>query len=305
MKISSIRLPGFSIFVVFILFASTLSWGQEAIDTTPPTSRELRNKPNEREKLLNRIKLRMESVQGKIASMQKSTPGPSPVGLSSERKPSKPDNRIQPSSTPALKKDQGNPAIQPTVESSNKPQWSDNSNGLYFLPFAGFFYSSNVQWSTPTDILDLDQEYGYDAGVRMGYGWRNFYLELKVAHFKNEMSGEKIGSFTINGDFSSLSTLAAMGLKFPLTDHTSLSIGGGIGFTHQEAKFVSPTAKSYQDLSSNYFASTGFEFRPFEHLILGMHYHWYHMNDFSSGSPSVSFSDRDIHAIELSLGYFQ
>jgi opacity protein-like surface antigen len=257
------------------------------------------NSQKTREEVIEAIRKRLQSVEGKMKSFEKKD-SPITKNKLSEKNLASSNftyNYSEPQSSSDL-----SAADENKVGGSNVPDWSENSTGMYFLPFFGLSFSSDLEWTPPSNIqITIEQKNGFLSGFRLGYSWENLYLEQKTFYFSNNIA--QVNPFISGenkGDISGISTMIIAGLNFHLSDYVEWNIGGGVGGTRQQLdiQYGGAPPKTESGHVFTYQFSTGIEFRPVEHFILGIHYNWYYTKEFSD------FSSRHLNSFELSLGYF-
>ena len=282
----------FSFFIPLLLatFCTSIclaEFGNNNLANKPET-----NSQKTREELIEGIRKRLQSVQGKMKLFEKKEPV-----ITKNKLPEKTlassnftyDYSESQSSSNLSIADENNAA------GNNVPDWSENSTGMYFLPFFGLGFSSDLEWTPNSNPITIEQKNGFLGGYTLGYNWESLYLEHKMFYFNN--SFENTSPFVTDGHFSGFSTLVSAGLNFSFSDYVKWKVGAGVGATNQELD-IDILDKSESGLGLTYQFSTGIEFRPFEHFLLGFHYNWYFTPEFSN------FSSRHLNSLELSLGYF-
>jgi len=281
----------FSFFIPFLLTAFCTSiclakFGNNNLANEPEP-----NSKKTREELIEGIRKRLQSVQGKMKRFEKKDTAITKNKLPEKNLASSNFNyeSAKFESSSDLSAAENNP------EGSNAPYWSENSTGMYFLPFFGLSFSSDLEW-TPSNIpITIEQKNGFLGGYKLGYNWESLYLEHKMFYFKNNF--ENTSAFVSDGHLSGFSTLVSGGLNFSFSDYVKWKVGAGVGATNQELD-IDVVDKPESGLGLTYQFSTGVELRPFEHFLLGFHYNWYFTPEFSA------FSGRHLNSLELSLGYF-
>ncbi len=285
----------FSFFIPFLLTAFCTSiclaeFGNNNLPNEPEP-----NSPKTREELIEGIRKRLQSVQGKMKRFEKKDPAITKNKLPEKTLAS--SNFTYESAKPESSSDHS--AAENNPEGSNAPYWSENSTGMYFLPFFGLSFSSDLEWTPDSNIpITIEKKNGFLGGFRLGYNWENLYLEHKTFYFTNTLEDTST-SLPADGHLSGISTLVSAGLNFSFSDYVKWKVGGGVGATNQELDIdLNGVKESESGLGLTYQFSTGVELRPFEHFLLGFHYNWYFTPEFSA------FSGRHLNSLELSLGYF-
>jgi len=284
----------FSFFIPLLLASFCHSIGLAEFGNNNLVNEPEANSQKTREELIEGIRKRLQAVQGKMKRFEKKDPAITKNKLPEKTLASSNFNYdySEPKSSSDLSiADENNP------ESSNAPYWSENSTGMYFLPFFGLGFSSDLEWTPNRIPITIEQKNGFLGGYKLGYNWESLYLEHKMFYFKNNF--ENTSAFVSDGHLSGFSTLVSGGLNFSFSDYVKWKVGGGVGATNQELDIDLNGAKeSESGLGLTYQFSTGVELRPFEHFLLGFHYNWYFTPEFSA------FSGRHLNSLELSLGYF-
>ena len=285
----------FSFFIPFLLtaFCTSICFAEFGNNNLPNEPEP--NSPKTREELIEGIRKRLQSVQGKMKRFEKKEPAITKNKLPEKNLASSNFNyeSAKPESSSDLSAAENNP------EGNNAPYWSENSTGMYFLPFFGLSFSSDLEWTRSNSNINIpitiEQKNGFLGGYKLGYNWESLYLEHKMFYFKNNF--ENTSPFVTDGQFSGFSTLVSGGLNFSFSDYVKWKVGAGVGATNQELDIVI-LDRSESGVGLTYEFSTGVELRPFEHFLLGFHYNWYFTPEFSA------FSGRHLNSLELSLGYF-
>ena len=256
------------------------------------------NSQKTREEVIEAIRKRLQSVEGKMKSFEKKDSPITKNKLSEKTLASShfTYNYSEPQSSSDL-----SAADENNAGSSNVPDWSANSTGMYFLPFFGLSFSSDLEWTPDKIPITIDQKNGFLGGFRLGYSCESLYLEYKTFYFKNTIENASATPLLMaaDGHLFGFSTLVSAGLNFSFSDYVKWIVGGGVGATNHELDIdLNGVKKSESALGLTYQFSTGIEFRPVEHFLLGIHYNWYYTQEFSA------FSSRHLNSFELSLGYF-
>ena len=285
----------FSFFIPLLLASFCHSIGLAEFGNNNLVNEPEANSQKTREELIEGIRKRFQSVQGKMKRFEKKDPAITKNILPEKTLAS--SNFTYDDSEPKSSSDLSD-ADESNAESSNAPYWSENSTGMYFLPFFGLSFSSDLEWTPKSIPITIEQKNGFNGGFRLGYSWESLYLEHKTFYFTNTLEDTST-SLPADGHFSGFSTLVSAGLNFSFSDYVKWKVGGGVGATNQELDVdLDGVKKSESALGLTYQFSTGVELRPFEHFLLGFHYNWYFTPEFST------FSDRHLNSLELSLGYF-
>lgn len=292
----------FSFFIPFLLAAFCTSiclaeFGNNNLANEPET-----NSQKTREELIEAIRKRLQSVEGKMKDFEKKD---SPVTKNKLSEKNLASSDFTYNYSESQSSSDFSAADENNAAASNVPDWSKNPTGMYFLPFFGLSFSSDLEWtpswSNSSGIasipITIELKNGVLGGFRLGYSWENLYLEHKTFYFTNTLEGTST-SLPADGHLSGFSTLISAGLNFSFSDYVKWKVGGGVGATNQELDIDLGRKESESGLGLTYQFSTGVEFRPFEHFLLGFQYNWYFTPEFST------FSSRHLNSLELSLGYF-
>lgn len=125
-------------------------------------------------------------------------------------------------------------------------------NNSYVSFMGGYSLPTNAELesvagiATP-DLLDIELDDGFLAGIAIGKTVGNFRFEFETTYRKNEIDSYNlnVGGFTVTttGDqeIDTLSLMANIFIDFEITDSTAFFIGGGVGAAYIDAT-VSATA---------------------------------------------------------------
>jgi len=181
--------------------------------------------------------------------------------------------------------------------------------GFYILPFIALQGASNLDTNFFRSDITIDQKVGFSSGWRMGHKWKNFFVEGDFSYIRNDFkdlsgpsvaaiiaSGRPLGSFS--GEAQGYGAMFNVGTSFELGASASVFCGVGGGPFRQEMEFK--WEDKIVDDEQSVFASqlfSGINFYPSSHMLVGLRYRWLMMGKMDK------FSDRDLHLMELSLGY--
>jgi opacity protein-like surface antigen len=286
--------PWFLLVLLISIPLAQLLLARDISYTEAVASTEIKSKKTRKE-LIDEIQRKAQSVQGKILVFEQNN-------LDKKKSPKLPSKKFTNTNQNISQDADLFRSVSDTTPSKIKPEphWNDNSSGIYFLPFWGLTYATKLDW-TPTSIpISIESANGFLSGFRLGYDWKHIYLEQKSYYFLNKIekaTPDLLGE--TEGDISGFSTFLSAGLNFPLSEYVEWNVAGGIGGTSQQLDIqFTNVDMSDSGLVIAYQFSTGIEFRPVEHFLLGIHYNWYYTQEFSA------FSSRHLNSFELSLGYF-
>ena len=139
------------------------------------------------------------------------------------------------------------PAVYHSEVSRVVPTTQQNKGNYYFMPFAGFAFTSNIKYSfiKGDNFSDtLDGKWGNSVGLSMGKRWDNWeallrvsyqYQKLEKDNFKSDKPTTTIYNATVTEE-SFLLSLAG-GYSIPLTNHLSTYGKVGIGLGYRQDLF--------------------------------------------------------------------
>ena len=173
-----------------------------------------------------------------------------------------------------------------------------HSLGFYILPFAGLTSSHNLTWQSFAGGIEINEGIGTSSGLSIGYEKRNFFSDIQISYIHNRMKSMGI-PLSFSGESNGLGIHLTGGSRIHFNHFFSYSLGGGIGGFSQEISFLlSGISVEKEDLVMSYQIFSGFQFRPTEFTSIGLRYRWLKIEEMNP------FSDRGLHLLELSLGYF-
>lgn len=173
--------------------------------------------------------------------------------------------------------------------------------GYYIAPFLGVMMGHELRWKSIAGDFEVDGGGGVSSGVRVGYNFRNFFADLQISYFKNELKSINVPQFNpllISGDVDGVGFHFSGGGRLNLSESFSARVGVGLGGVHQDVSFMlfgNSVNEKNSLLSAQLF--TGLEYRPFEEMILGLNYRFLYIEGMDS------FHSRNLHLAELSAGY--
>ena len=169
--------------------------------------------------------------------------------------------------------------------------------GIYVLPFYSIYQSNDFHLKSPfLGNLEIEQGIGSSLGIRLGKRWRYFFIETDLNYFNEEM--ESLIGNPLRGETSTLSGIFSVGGHIPFGDKFSFLLGAGIGSAYQKVKFDF-MGLSIPDDSNQlcYQLFTGMYINPMTNWLLGLRYRWIRLGEMDS------YTDRQLHAFEISTGY--
>ena len=186
------------------------------------------------------------------------------------------------------------PSVQfPTNKSKNDFQ------GFYLMPFVGLQNTNDLTWRSLGGDVEIKENSGVVVGLSTGWQWRNFFSDFQLTYTENKMKSIEIPvplSFT--GESTGVGVHLAGGGRFFLNDFISFSLGAGVGGVNQNISFVlAGIPVEEKDFLFSYQLFTGVEIRPADSTCLGLRYRWLNIEEMES------FSSRDLHLLEMYLGY--
>lgn len=185
------------------------------------------------------------------------------------------------------------------VRSTGKVVGLDPS-GFYILPFLGLLNSENLSWeSSFLGEFEIEEGVGTSTGLSIGYGGKNFFSDLQISYIQNRMKSMNLPfPISFSGISKGLGIHLNGGGRVHLNQNFSFSIGAGIGGVDQDISFLlSVLEVEDEEFVMSYQIFSGFEYRPVVSTSMGLRYRWLHIDKMDL------FSSRDLHLIELWLGY--
>lgn len=169
--------------------------------------------------------------------------------------------------------------------------------GIYVLPFYSIYQSNDFHLKSPfLGNLEIEQEIGNSLGIRLGKRWRYFFIETDLNYFNEEM--ESLIGNPLRGETSTLSGIFSVGAQIPAGEKFSFLLGTGIGSAYQKVKFDFMGLSIPDDnnqLCYQFF--TGVHINPVPNWLIGLRYRWIRFGEMDT------YTDRQLHAFEISTGY--
>ena len=186
------------------------------------------------------------------------------------------------------------PSVQFPINKSK-----NDFQGFYLMPFVGLQNTNDLTWRSLGGDVEIDENSGVVVGLSTGWQWRNFFSAFQLTYTENKMKSIEIPvplSFT--GESTGVGVHLAGGGRFFLNDFVSFSLGAGVGGVNQNISFVlAGIPVEEKDFLLSYQLFTGVEIRPAASTCLGLRYRWLNIEEMES------FSSRDLHLLEMYLGY--
>jgi len=186
----------------------------------------------------------------------------------------------------------------PSVQFSTSKSKND-FQGFYLMPFVGLQNTNDLTWRSLGGDVEIEENSGVVVGLSTGWQWRNFFSDFQLTYTENKMKSIEIPvplSFT--GESTGVGVHLAGGGRFFLNDFVSFSLGAGVGGVNQNISFVlAGIPVEEKDFLLSYQLFTGVEIRPAASTCLGLRYRWLNIEEMES------FSSRDLHLLEMYLGY--
>jgi opacity protein-like surface antigen len=173
-------------------------------------------------------------------------------------------------------------------------------SGFYILPFLGLLTSENLTWdSLFFGEFDIKEGAGTSTGISTGYEGKNFFSDLQLSYMQNRMKSMDLPfPLSFSGMTKGMGGHLSGGGRIHFNEYISLSLGAGIGGVKQDVSFLlSGISVQEKDFLMSYQIFTGIEYRPVESSSIGLRYRWLSIDEMDA------FSSRDLHLIELWLGY--
>ena len=186
----------------------------------------------------------------------------------------------------------------PSVQFSTNKSKND-FQGFYLMPFVGLQKTNDLTWRSLGGDVEIEENSGVVVGLSTGWQWRNFFSDFQLTYTENKMKSIEIPvplSFT--GESTGVGVHLAGGGRFFLNDFVSFSLGAGVGGVNQNISFVlAGIPVEEKDFLLSYQLFTGLEISPTESACLGLRYRWLNIE------AMESFSSRNLHLLEMYLGY--
>jgi hypothetical protein len=185
----------------------------------------------------------------------------------------------------------------PSVQfSTNKSK--NGFQGFYLMPFMGLQKTNNLTWKFPGGI-EVKERSGVVTGFSFGGQWRNFFSDIQLSYIENKFKSiETPIPLSFTGESTGVGVHLAGGGRFFLNNFVSFSLGAGVGGVNQNISFfLEDLPVEEKDFLFSYQLFTGLEFRPAHSTSLGFRYRWLNIEEMES------FSSRDLHLLEMYLGY--
>jgi opacity protein-like surface antigen len=175
-----------------------------------------------------------------------------------------------------------------------------NTSGFYILPFMGILASDNLAWNSSFfGEFEIDEGAGTSTGLSLGYEGKNFFSDLHLSFMQNKMKSMDLPfTLSFSGKSQGIGVHLNGGGRLHLNKFIACSIGVGVGGVDQDLSFLlSGVPFEENDFLMSYQIFTGIEYRPTESSTMGLRYRWLSIDEMDA------FSSRELHLIELWLGY--
>ncbi len=173
--------------------------------------------------------------------------------------------------------------------------------GFYLMPFWGLQKTNGLTWKSLVlgSDVEIKESPGVVVGLSTGWQWRNFFSDFQLTYTENKMKSIEIPvPLSFSGESTGVGVHLAGGGRFFLNDFVSFSLGAGIGGVNQNISYLlTGIPVEEKDFLLSYQLFTGLEIRPTESACLGLRYRWLNIEEMES------FSSRDLHLLEMYLGY--
>lgn len=179
----------------------------------------------------------------------------------------------------------------------NPFQRENKLKGFYILPFVGIQSSTDVEWRALGGPVEIGLKNGLSTGLRLGYNWYDLFAEFQFSYQRNDLKSIN-PSFNIVGGIEGLGFHLSSGGRINFNESFSGIAGIGVGGIRQELNLSwsgYPIGDTDFLFSSN--VLLGLEFRPIDHLVLGLRYRWILIDNMDL------FSKRYLSSFELTAGY--
>ncbi len=180
---------------------------------------------------------------------------------------------------------------------------SFDTSGFYILPFLGLLTSKNLTGQSSILEFEIEEGVGTSHGLSVGYEGKNFFSDFQVSYIQNRMKSIKLPfpvpfPLSFSGKSKALGFHVAGGGRFHLNQYISASIGAGIGGVNQDISFLLGGLHQVEkDFLFSYQLFSGLELHPSKYTKVGLRYRWLNIEEMDS------FSSRDLHLLEMYLGY--
>ena len=215
------------------------------------------------------------------------SPQPSPEPISEQA------NQSQSPSAPAFSTD---PELEASAMTAPPPS---SRKGFYVLPFIALQGSSDVVWNSPVlREIAVEQKFGFSSGWRMGHKWRNFFVEGDFSYFRNDFKSLSGVDLDFSGEAEGYGVMFNLGANFDLGSSASVFFGAGGGPFNQEYEFkLLGEGFDEEQAVFAYQLFSGVNLYPSDHMLLSLRYRWLKMGEMEQ------FGDRNLHMLEVALGY--
>ena len=179
----------------------------------------------------------------------------------------------------------------------NPFQRENKLKGFYILPFVGIQSSTDVEYRALGGPVEIGLKNGLSTGLRLGYNWYDLFAEFQFSYQRNDLKSIN-PSFNIVGGIEGLGFHLSSGGRINFNESFSGIAGIGVGGIRQELNLSwsgYPIGDTDFLFSSN--VLLGLEFRPIDHLVLGLRYRWILIDNMDL------FSKRYLSSFELTAGY--
>ena len=200
--------------------------------------------------------------------------------------------QAQPASIPVL-------SSEPESEASAMETHPNPSRkGFYVLPFIALQGSSDLTWDSSFGEIAVEQKLGFSSGWRMGHKWRSFFVEGDFSYFRNDFKSLSGVPVDFSGEAEGYGVMFNLGANFDLGASASVFFGAGGGPFSQEYEFklIGQGVDEEQGVLA-YQLFSGVNLYPSEHMLVSLRYRWLKMGKMEQ------FGDRDLHMLEIALGY--
>jgi opacity protein-like surface antigen len=182
-------------------------------------------------------------------------------------------------------------------DSSGFEEIKSIKEGYYIIPFFGVLMSNELEWESFGGEWEIDAASGVSGGVRFGYNLRNFFADVQISYFKNELKSINL-PLPFSGEVDGVGYHFSGGGRFNFSELFAVTGGMGFGGVRQDVSFLlygNSVNEKKSLFSTQLFA--GLEYRPFKDMIIGLNYRLLLIQGMDS------FNFRSLHLAELSAGY--
>jgi opacity protein-like surface antigen len=274
---TTIRLPG--VFRFLVIYAYIVCLGLQANEGSRTAE------ISELKSILEAISIELDLLRSKPQSSERHKPQPS-MEIDQNQDDLRPEIRETEVNSNNILDPQNNFVQIPT-----------DRKGYYIRPYLGVLFPSDIDWKSFMGNQKIEGSGGLSLGLGAGYDFSPFFIDLQLSYFQQDLKSIDL-PLNFSGKVDGLGIHLTGGGHVQINEYLT-GIGGlGLGRVNQDVSFsLNGLSVREQDLlfSAQFFL--GLEFRPRENMIIGLRYRRMIIED------TQSFSDRNMHYLEMSSGY--